>query len=96
LDKRRFAWAADIQVLERAQREGQILITFDKNFGELAFRYGLPVSCGIILFRIPTPSPEYVTKLAVAAFDQRKDWVGNFSVVEESRIRMTPLSASDA
>jgi predicted nuclease of predicted toxin-antitoxin system len=31
-----------IEVLQLAQKENCILITFDKDFGELAFRYGLP------------------------------------------------------
>ena len=57
----------DIQVLDRANRDSRILITFDKDFGELAFRYGLPASCGIILFRISMSSPEQVANLAVAA-----------------------------
>jgi predicted nuclease of predicted toxin-antitoxin system len=83
--------ASDIQVLERAQREGQVLITFDKDFGELAFRYGLPSSCGIILFRISIPSPEYVANVASAALQQREDWSNYFSVIEDTRIRMTPL-----
>jgi len=82
---------SDIEVLKRAQDEDRILITFDKDFGELAFRYGLPASCGIILFRISAPSSEYVARLAVAAFQQRKDWPGHFSVIEDDRIRMTPL-----
>ncbi len=86
--------SSDVQVLERAQDENRILITFDKDFGELAFRYGLPASCGIILFRISTPSSIFVARLAVAAIEQRKDWAGHFSVIEDSRIRMTPLPTS--
>jgi predicted nuclease of predicted toxin-antitoxin system len=83
--------SSDLQVLERAQREERVLITFDKDFGELAFRHGLPASCGIVLFRISAPSSEYVARLAVAAFQQREDWPGHFSVIEDDRIRMTPL-----
>ncbi len=33
---------SDREVLEWAQRENQILITFDKDFGELAFHSRLP------------------------------------------------------
>src|SRR3989304_4668283 len=79
--------SSDVQVLEHAQDEGRILITFDKDFGELAFRYGLPASCGIILFRISIPSSEHVARLAVAALQQRGDWAGHFSVIEDIRIR---------
>jgi predicted nuclease of predicted toxin-antitoxin system len=83
----------DSTVLERAQREGRILMTFDKDFGELAYRSGLPASCGIILFRTSMPSPAHVASLAVSAFQQREDWAGHFSVIEDTRIRMTPLPA---
>jgi predicted nuclease of predicted toxin-antitoxin system len=38
----------DQEVLRIAQAERRILLTFDKDFGELAFRIGLPSSSGII------------------------------------------------
>jgi len=82
---------SDIQVLERAHNENRLLITFDKDFGELAFRYGLPATCGIILFRISAPSPEHIAEVVVAALNQRDDWAGHFSVIEDARIRMTPI-----
>ena len=81
----------DTRVLERAQQESRLLITFDKDFGDLAFRFGLPASCGIILFRISMPSSDYVARLATTALEQRDDWAGHFSVLEDDRIRMTPL-----
>ncbi len=83
--------SSDAQVLRRAQHEQRILLTFDKDFGELAFRAGLPASCGIVLFRIPASSAEYVARVAVAALSGRTDWPGHFAVVEERRIRMIPL-----
>ena len=81
----------DIEILARAQREERIVVTFDKDFGELAFRSGLPASSGIVLFRISTPSSAYVARAAVAALESRADWAGHFAVVEDQRIRMTPL-----
>jgi predicted nuclease of predicted toxin-antitoxin system len=47
---------ADPEVLDRAQTKDRILLTFDKDFGELAFRTKLPAISGIILFRITAPS----------------------------------------
>lgn len=81
----------DEQVLAHAQKENRVLITFDKDFGELAFRSNMPSENGIILFRIPMKSPEYVAELTLAAIVSRSDWIGHFSVVDETRIRMTPL-----
>jgi len=84
----------DESILSQAQTENRIVITFDKDFGELAFRWGLPASSGIILFRITTPSPSQTSAIILAALQSRSDWVGYFSVVEKSRIRMTPLAKS--
>lgn len=81
----------DLVVLAWAQAEERILITFDKDFGELAFRAGLPASSGVILFRIAMPSAAHVARLSVIALASRSDWAGYFSVVEDHRIRMTPL-----
>ena len=43
---------SDRDVLSLAQLDARVVVTFNKDFGELAFRYGLPAECGIILFRI--------------------------------------------
>jgi hypothetical protein len=32
-------------------------------------------------------------QVAEAAFNQREDWAGHFSVIEDTQIRMTPLPA---
>ena len=83
--------SSDEAILNQARAENRIVITFDKDFGELAFRRGLPASSGIILFRITTPGPTQCTKLILAALQSRKEWTGYFSVVENDRIRMTSL-----
>ncbi|MDX1417324.1 MAG: DUF5615 family PIN-like protein [Candidatus Promineifilaceae bacterium] len=83
--------SAEPDVLTRAQEENRILITFDKDFGELAFHSSLPAHCGVVLFRISMSSPEYVARVALPALEKQADWSGHFSVVEDKRIRMTPL-----
>jgi predicted nuclease of predicted toxin-antitoxin system len=83
--------SSDRQVLRQAEIEDRVLITFDKDFGELAFRAKLPASSGIILFRISAPSSAHVARVAVAALESRTDWAGHFAVVEDARIRMTRL-----
>jgi len=62
--------SSDQQVLRRAQEEDRLLVTFDKDFGELAFRFELPASSGIILFRIVALSSEYVTNTVVTTQGQ--------------------------
>ncbi len=86
--------SSDRAILERAQLEDRIVITFDKDFGELAFRSQLPAARGVILFRISAPSSAYVAQVTVAALESRTDWGGHFSVVEDDHIRMTRLPDS--
>ena len=83
--------SVDEDVLALASEEKRVLLTFDKDFGELAFRYGLPAKCGIVLFRIPMPSAKYLAQFIVSVMASRSDWSGQFSVVEVDRIRMKPL-----
>lgn len=80
--------ASDTRVLALAESEARILLTFDKDFGELAWRAGLPASCGIILLRIPTPSTSEAVSARIA---ERDDWAGHFSVIEPGRVRMRTL-----
>ncbi len=82
---------SDPEVLSRAQAEERILLTFDKDFGELAFRAKLPATIGIILFRIKTSSSEIVAQKVTTAIALRDDWAGHFSVIEDDKIRMRLL-----
>jgi len=83
-------WAV-LAVLHRAQADGRLVVTVDKDFGELAFRFGLPSECGVVLFRLSGSSPETDNSRALAALESRADWTGNFAVVTDSLIRIRPL-----
>jgi predicted nuclease of predicted toxin-antitoxin system len=82
---------SDHLILARAQREERVVLTFDKDFGEMAFLSGLPSDAGIILVRVPLESPGVISSIVVAALKSREDWAGNLSVIEADRIRMTAL-----
>ncbi len=81
----------DDVILARAQREQPLVVTHDKDFGELAFRYQLPASCGVILFRLSDSEPETDNRRILEAMESRTDWAGHFSVITGDRIRMRPL-----
>ena len=82
---------SDADVLSWAVRDKRILLTFDKDFGELALRAALPSTCGIVLFRLPMPSPNAAGPSLAARLGERGDWLGHFSVVEPARVRMRAL-----
>jgi predicted nuclease of predicted toxin-antitoxin system len=77
--------------LEKALTESRLLLTFDKDFGELVFHKGAKASCGIILFRISIPSPAKAAEKVVTSLESRSDWENHFSVVEDAMVRMRPL-----
>ena len=83
--------ASDGAVLARAQSEQRLVLTNDKDFGELAFRYGLPASCGVVLFRLSGVDPESDNRRVLQVLESRTDWEGHFAVVDHDRIRIRPL-----
>jgi hypothetical protein len=84
--------SSDRDVLAWAARENRIVLTFDKDFGELAYRAGLPAGSGVVLFRIPMPASADAGARLTARITERDDWAGHFSVIEPARIRMRPLA----
>jgi hypothetical protein len=80
------------KALTWAAREARILLTFDKDFGELARAAALPATCGVVLFRIPVPKPGDVGQHLADLIAARDDWAGHFSVVEPGRVRMRVLA----
>ena len=78
---------ADPQVLSIAHRERRILITEDRDFGELVFRFGR-AHAGVILFRFG--SADLPTKIArldyVLAHDA--DRLDQFLVVGQRNVRV--------
>ena len=78
-------------VLRIAHEEQRLIMTQDKDFGELAVRLGLPASSGVLLIRIDRGLPHDDAERIVAVVRSRADWSGHFSVVDDERIRMRPL-----
>jgi len=83
--------ATDESILRKAVAEQRLLLTFDKDFGELVFARGINASCGVVLFRLAAPTPEKLAERVERIPDSRSDWVGKFSVVDQRGTRMVPL-----
>ena len=83
--------AGDDVILARAEAEQRLVVTHDKDFGELAFRFRLPATCGIVLFRLSGSEPDADNQRILDVLESRTDWAGHFSVVTDDRVRMRPL-----
>ncbi|MFM7103808.1 MAG: DUF5615 family PIN-like protein [Verrucomicrobiota bacterium] len=83
--------SADADVLAFAQTGRRLLLTFDKDFGDLVYRHGALASSGVMLFRISQTSPSHVADRICAVVASRDDWEGHYSVVDDTVIRMRVL-----
>jgi predicted nuclease of predicted toxin-antitoxin system len=83
--------ADDNAVFATAHADNRVLLTFAKDFGDLAFREGKKVTCGVILFRPRLRSPTHLVQFVLAVLAQTVTWKGNFAVAQEGRLRVVPL-----
>ena len=88
--------AEDEAILATAQGDKRVVLTHDKDFGELAFRYGLPADCGVLLIRLSGRGRQADIEQVLKVIDSRQDWTGHFSVVSRGRLRMRPLPSDQA
>jgi len=81
----------DDAVLDRANAESVVLLTGDKDFGELVYRLGR-VHTGIVLSRLGGLSAERKAEIVSQAFRTHSaDFEGAFSVITPGSIRIRKL-----
>lgn len=79
----------DAEILNIAFKEGLVLITNDKDFGELIFKNKLPHK-GLILFRLNDESAKFkVKRMASLLESTRGKLQDKFVVVTEEKIRIS-------
>jgi predicted nuclease of predicted toxin-antitoxin system len=88
------AGADDSTVLGFASGEERLLLTEDKDFGELIFRLRKSVP-GVVLLRLGTVAPpEKWARLETALSQFGATLLGRYLVIDEKRIRFRPLLSS--
>ena len=80
----------DVEVLRRARTDARVCITFDKDLGEMAAQQPALAIMGVILLRVPMPTPNEAAALA-ESIGAQQDWPGHLSIVEAGRRRIRPL-----
>ena len=85
------AGLSDADVIALASRERRLLLTEDKDFGDLFFRRGHPVP-GIVLIRAGLDNSRFqIVRLAAAIEQYGERLIGHYVVIEEGRFRSRPL-----
>ena len=86
-----FSNAVDEVVLSKANQENKILLTADKDFGELVFRLKL-ISTGIVLLRLPdlNNAAKAITLLTCIK-EHGTELTHSFTVITSRKIRIIKL-----
>ncbi len=83
---------SDTEVMARAHREQRIIVTFDRDYGELLYRRHLPAPPGILYLRFAPLTPEepgeYVLRLLT---NPNITLSGHFTVADRNQLRQRPL-----
>lgn len=81
--------AADRRIARLALDEMRTVITFDKDFGELAVREGAPA--GVILLRLVPQAPDEVAELLFDVVRRVGAFADRLVVAERERVRIRRL-----
>jgi predicted nuclease of predicted toxin-antitoxin system len=80
--------AEDADVIRLAVGEKRILLTEDKDFGQLVYSHGHTIA-GVIFLRSPTSARRRISKDVVRLVKQRgKDLTGCYITVQPGRVRI--------
>jgi predicted nuclease of predicted toxin-antitoxin system len=82
---------SDVDVLSRADQAGLILITQDRDFGELAILRRMPVAGVLLLELARLPLREQVERVATLLSTDPTRLVGKLTVIEPARVRVRAL-----
>jgi predicted nuclease of predicted toxin-antitoxin system len=80
----------DTEVISMATHLDTIILTADKDFGELAFKHSLPVP-GIILLRLGGLTPDEMAHITCTALIKHLNWRGSISVITKDAIKIRSL-----
>jgi predicted nuclease of predicted toxin-antitoxin system len=81
---------ADDAILARADIGSWVLLTYDRDFGDLIFHRGMPCPAGIVYSRLERPKPEVLLKRLDALIDAGVI-PGQFVVIDRDDERLRPF-----
>jgi len=85
--------ARDYDVLKRASEKNSIILTFDRDYGELIYRCRSFFPGGVVYFRFDPSTPEEPAEILLNILGKKKiSLPGKFTVIERDRIRQRTLA----
>ncbi len=84
--------ASDSQVLSAAIESQRLLLTLDRDYGDLIFRHGHPAPAGVVLFRLNAPRRQEDNRRMIEVLQHLDTYVGRFTTVTDTLIRSRAFS----
>ena len=82
---------SDNEILDRAFSEQRLLVTEDKDFGELVYRLGLPTE-GVVLLRFDVADRAFKAERLLELLERQAHRLrGSFVVLEVDKVRIRSL-----
>lgn len=82
----------DIDVLKWAVRGKSIILTFDRDYGELIFKYPRLIPEGLVFFRFDPSTPDQPAVILINLVKEKDiHLLKHFTVIEEDRVRQRAL-----
>ncbi len=83
--------ASDEEVLAKAVEKALIILTFDRDYGTLIFRYQLTAPPAVVYFRMKGQTPDVAAKILLSNLEEGLKIEGYFTVIEAAGIRQREL-----
>lgn len=82
----------DEVILKRAHTEKLIILTFDRDYGELIYRHHALPPAGVVYFRFAPATPSEPAEILINIMDRADlSVIGKFTIVERGRVRQRSL-----
>lgn len=86
----RYPGISDKDVILLANRESRLILTFDRDFGQLIFKEGIVPENGVLYFRLQNFKSTTPARLVIEILNNKQlDFERSIIVIEENFIRQT-------
>lgn len=77
----------DKEVIQMAQKENSIILTFDRDYGELILKHAMQNPPSVAYFRLKGDTPVSAGLLILALLNEKVEFENHFTVIEQGNIR---------
>ncbi|MCY3818723.1 MAG: DUF5615 family PIN-like protein [Gammaproteobacteria bacterium] len=87
--------ASDEAIIRWARREGRVVVTFDRDYGELVFNQRLPPPAGVLYMRFEPESPTEPAAFIARLKQEGVELEGRFTMINRDGIRQRFVRTGD-